>query len=156
MGSEDATLRCDGCGHPFDVNIPALCHGGKAHGFTIRPVEVTMFSPSVSPTDARLAALTAERDRWESEAKRALNLVTEIVGIVQRLQPKGSPIPGDSVTLVSWIVDTVFRERDELLALLSRAGAVLAYYSTYRPLVDDIKRALDGAKGGECGNASQP
>lgn len=97
---------------------------------------------------APIAALTAERDK--------------IVGIVQRLQPKGSPIPGDSVTLVSWIVDEAFRERDELRAVLREArGRMLdvleaGQWGDYghtpeamRPVVARIDRAVDGAKGGE-------
>ena len=51
----------------------------------------------------------------------------------------------DRAQAARWLatVDALRAERDEAVALLKKAVNVLAYYSTYRPLVADIKTFIE-------------
>lgn len=59
-------------------------------------------------------------------AERAEALVRQIVGLVQRLQPTGSPPPGDALVLVGWIVESVQAQLREAEARLTKQAEAQA------------------------------
>lgn len=64
---------------------------------------------------------TEECIRLKDEIRKRDAELTTVVGIIQRLQPAGSPCPGGPEALARWIVDEAQRENAELKADLQQS-----------------------------------
>lgn len=99
--------------------------------------------PGDTPFDAALAALDVEvninahrqvttydilgldavRAAHRAEVDALRDKLTRVLGAIQRLQPTGSPIPGDEVVLAEWIVGEAISARAAHRAEVERAVA---------------------------------
>ena len=70
-----------------------------------------------------ILGLDAVRAAHRAEVDALRDKLTRVLGAIQRLQPTGSPIPGDEVVLAEWIVGEAISARAAHRAEVERAVA---------------------------------
>lgn len=95
---------------PFDAALAAL------------DVEPT-HHPDRMVTTYDILGLDAVRAAHRAEVDALRDKLTRVLGAIQRLQPTGSPIPGDEVVLAEWVVGEAVNARAAHRAEVERAVA---------------------------------